>query len=706
MTPQPDDVPNQAHERHAWRVRFHSRLNRFKNLLRSKWWIPVIGTSLGACGGAALWFFPMPHYVSVGRMMMSMKLMLPEGSLYTEELSNFLGTQMALMQSGSVQSRAQARLGTQGLSAPLEPVLLKANVLPKTTIFVLQATGSEPQYTQAFLDACMEEYIDLKREMRTQTSETTLAGLTEELLRLQKELRKYDEEMADFQSSNSVVLFQEQGNSAGNYLSMLNQRLAALRSEYDLLQTLTLEQDLDRRQQTSSALPTAEELLSRSGQPKLDASELDYLKAKQQILLLKADRDEMAQYLKTKHPKMIALSEEIARRERLLEIFRQQGADQLETRKNSLALQLKNIEKDIAEWDSKTLQISRKNAAYQKLKANSQRSQALYDRLLATMQTLDVNKEISPESVNVVERASTAQPDRPNLARQILLGILAGLGPAAVILLIVDRLDDRMNSFAELQDLFDEDVLGQVPWDETLAQARNGSGSCLVLPDDQRHALLEAYRNLRSSFLYMSNGQPRPKVFLVTSSVPGEGKSMTAANLALTLANAGSRVLLVDADLRKGVLHSRFGVAAEPGLSSVLVEGVNWRTPVQSIRFPNFSFLPRGPVTHRSSELFVSPATKNFIQDAAPNYDFIVLDTAPVMAADDVTSMAPLVDGTVFVVRAEYTSARVARAALDALYQRQAAVLGLVFNAVRPSTVDYYYYKYQDYYAVYPAART
>jgi polysaccharide biosynthesis transport protein len=702
MTEHSDGVPSQAHERHAWRVRFYSRLNRIKNLLRSKWWIPMIGIMLGAAGGAAFWHFRTPHYVSFGRMMMSMKLMLPEGSVYTEELSNFLGTQMALMESGGVQNRAQGRVEAQGVNAPAEPVLLKATVLPKTTIFVLQATGSDPQYTQAFLDACMEEYIDLKREMRAQTSESTLAGLTEEVLRLQKDLRKYDEELADFQSSNSIVLLQEPGSSAGNYVSFLNQRLAALKSEYDLLQSLTLDQDLERRQQTGGALPTPDEVMSRSGQYKLDASELDYLKAKQQILLLKADREELEQYLKMKHPKMIALSEEIARRERLLEIFRQQSADQLETRKNSLALQLKNLKSDIADWDSRTLEISRKNAVYQKLKANSQRAQALYDRLLATMQTLDVNKEISPESVTIVEKASLPLPDKPRFARQILLGISAGLGLAAVILLVIDRLDDRMNSFTELQDLFDEDVLAQVPLEKSLAQSQNDSG--LVLANDQRHALLEAYRNLRSSILYMGNGQPRPKAFLVTSSVPGEGKSMTAANLALTLSIAGSRVLLVDADLRKGVLHSRLGVAAEPGLSSVLIEGLDSSKALVSTSFPNLSFLPRGPVTPRSSELFVSPATKKFLQNVAPDYDFVILDTAPVMAADDVTSMAPQVDGTVFVVRAEYTSARVARAALDALYQRQAMVLGLVFNAVRPSTGDYHYYNYHDYYASYPTA--
>ena len=113
---------------------------------------------------------------------------------------------------------------------------------------------------------------------------------------------------------------------------------------------------------------------------------------------------------------------------------------------------------------------------------------------------------------------------------------------------------------------------------------------------------------------------------------------------------------------------------------------------------PNLHLLPRGETTHRASELFLSPRAIQFLADSAAHYDFVILDTAPVMAADDVTSLAPHVDGVVFVVRAEHTSARVARAALDLLYLRHVRVLGLVFNAVRPATADYYgYYKYKDY---------
>ena len=116
-------------------------------------------------------------------MIVSIKLAIAEGSVYTEELSNFLGTQAALMQSGVVINRAHARVVAQKADTAMQLVTLKVSVLPKTTIFVLQATGADAAYTQAFLQGCMEEYVSLKKEMRTHTSDTTFAGLTEEVLR-------------------------------------------------------------------------------------------------------------------------------------------------------------------------------------------------------------------------------------------------------------------------------------------------------------------------------------------------------------------------------------------------------------------------------------------------------------------------------------------------------------------------------------------
>jgi polysaccharide biosynthesis transport protein len=635
-------------------------------------------------------------------MIVSVKLNIAEGSVYTEELSNFLGTQAALMQSGVVINRAHARITSQNPKLRIQPVTLKVTVLPKTTIFVLQGTGGDAEYTQAFLQAVMEEYTALKKEMRTQTSDTTVAGLTEEVMRLEKELRKADEDLVAFQSTNSAVLSQDQGNSTANYVAALYQRLAAQKSEYELLQLLTVDQNLDRQQVAGAAggtAPLANGTMAQQPSAGGERTDADYFKAKQQLLLLQAEQQELGRYLRTNHPKMVAMSEEIVRREQLLKIFRLQSSEQLESKKASLALEIQNLERDVKDWETKMLGIQAKAAEYQRLKGNSQRIQALYDRLLATMQTLDVNKEVSPESVTIMEPASRAFRDQSGRSKKMAVGGLVGLGLALMLLLFIDRLDDRMVSFTELKESFDEEILGQIPREKSRGPARQVS---LIAPTDERHSFVEAYRNLRSSLLYMAETEVRPKTILVTSSVPNEGKSLTAANLAITMATTGSRVLLVDGDSRKGALHDRFQVPAVPGLTEVLGQGFNWEEAVRATKFTNLFIMPQGTFAPNASELFISEATKRFLKDAAAKYDYLVLDTVPVMAADDVTSLAPHVDGVIFLIRAEFTSARVARAALYALYQRQVRVLGLVFNSARPSFEDYYYYRYRDYYKNYP----
>jgi Mrp family chromosome partitioning ATPase len=152
------------------------------------------------------------------------------------------------------------------------------------------------------------------------------------------------------------------------------------------------------------------------------------------------------------------------------------------------------------------------------------------------------------------------------------------------------------------------------------------------------------------------------------------------------------------------VLHERFEVAVSSGLCEVLAHGVEWVKAVQGTRYGNLWLLPRGTARQDSSELFLAGgAMERLLECVASRYDYVLLDTPPVLAVDDVTNVAALVDTVLFVLRAEHTSGRVARAALELLYQRQAGVLGLVFNAVRPRSADYYYYSYPDHYGAYPA---
>jgi len=686
------EQPAPSTDRSTRSARFFNYFHRYKNLLRKRWWVLPLGLAAGlAVQGVRIWASP-PKFKSLGRMIVGIRINAQIGANYMEEFTQFLGTQVALMKSAPVLEQAHKRV--KALKPNLAPVEvdLQISVSPKTTIFNLLAFGSEPEYTRAYLDACMEEYILLKKDMRARTSDTTLANLTDQLTSSERELKKYDAEELAFKTTNNITAITEQGNYAAKYLVQLNGQLAQLKTENQLLTLLNLDQNLDREQGTTS-LPTTAGDESRQDTP-LRLLTVDYFRAKQELQLRKAELQEWSEYLKPKHPRIIALNDDIERREKLLEIFKEQSLETLENRRKSIALQIENLERDIKEWEVKSLDVSKKMADYERIRAGKQRVQNLYDKLLIAMQSIDVDKDISPETVTILERATHAIPARPPLAITLIIGAAGGLLAALGILFLVDRLDDRPASFSDLQDLFEEPVLGQIP----LVHGKRKAPIRLLHIDDDRHAFLEAYRNLRSSVLYMASEGKRPRVILVTSAIPSDGKSMTAANFAITMALAGSRVLLVDGDLRKGLLHRHFGLQSTPGLNEVLSEQADWRKVVQRTSTDNLSLVARGNTSRNPGEMFLSPAVSQLIKELSAEFDYVIMDTAPVMAADDVASLSPQVEGVLFVIRANYTSARVARAALDLLYQREVSVLGLVFNSVETDATEYYYYRYKDYY--------
>ncbi|MDW8308119.1 MAG: polysaccharide biosynthesis tyrosine autokinase [Verrucomicrobiales bacterium] len=680
--------------RSARSARFFNYLHRYRTLLLKWWWILPLTMLLGiAVQGYRLWTAP-PKFAALSRMVVGYKLSVQSGPTPTEELMNFLGTQRELMRSARVTEDAARRVRQLRPDLPAGPVELQISVSPRTAVFNLLATGSHPEYTRLFLDACMESYKLLKKEMRGDVAENVLQGINRQLADLEAELKRYEEEEINFKSSNSLVLIQEQGNTAAKYLAQLDAKLASLKTEHQLLTRLNLEQNLERQQQTrATGAPAGGD--ADSGSESVRLLHRDYFKAKQELELRKAEYADWARVLKPLHPRMVALSNEITRREDLLEIFRAQSLEELTNRVNSVALEIKTLEEIIQEWTAKALDANRRLALYEDIRTKKQRTQQLYDQLLKYMQTIDVDQSLAQEPVTVLEPARLV-PAGPNIAKMLLLGALAGLLAGLSILFVMERLDDRPATFSDLQESFDEPVLGQIPLEH--GHGRNRHVPVLQL-EDQRHAFVEAYRNLRSSLLYMASEGKRRRVLLVTSAIPSEGKSLTAANFAVILALSGSRVLLVDADLRKGLLHRHFNLHSTPGLNEVLLGEKPWREVVQATPTPNLWLLPRGNTARNPGEMFLKPAMLQLIRELAAEYDFVVFDSAPVMAADDVTTLAPHVEGVVFVIRANFTSARVARAALELLYQRDVSVLGLAFNGVEANSSDYYYYRYKDYYA-------
>jgi polysaccharide biosynthesis transport protein len=232
-----------------------------------------------------------------------------------------------------------------------------------------------------------------------------------------------------------------------------------------------------------------------------------------------------------------------------------------------------------------------------------------------------------------------------------------------------------------------------------IRQIGGGASQLLLGSHDPRHVYLESYRNLRSALHYLAVNGARPKMLLITSAIPDEGKSTIASNLACVLALGGSRVLLVDADLRKGHLHDLLGLAVSPGLGELLLRPEDLDRCIQTASVSHLWFIARGNCEQSPGDLFLSDAFDGILGRLRERFDYVIIDCSPVFAADDSTTLAPKVDGTLFVVRSHFSRSGVVKEALDLLYQRQATVLGLILNRTDTSDRSYHYYKYSGYHS-------
>ncbi|MBA3962721.1 MAG: polysaccharide biosynthesis tyrosine autokinase [Chthoniobacterales bacterium] len=678
-----------------------TRIHRYKALLLRRWWIPVLTTCLGLFVGAWMIFQAPNAFLSTSKMMVAGKMNLSQNAVYSEDTNNFYGTQIQLMQSDEVHRGAEALVRATHPELPQVKVEINVTQRPRTSIFELEAVGTTPDYTQAFLDATMQKYLDVKKGMRADEGSHLTTAITEQLIQVEKDLRNGEDELLEYQKENNIGLLQGEGNSAAAYLVKLNQEYARQKTEYDLLSLLDLDQNLDRQQ----AVPHPSESSSpapNEGMPYSDVGpEGDYLKAKQAVQLLKAQRDTLSKDLRPKHPKILKLNDQITQQQNLIQLYRQDAVEKLETRRKSIGKQMENLQTNIAEWEKKALDLSQRLAAFNRIKDKVDRQKTLYDRLTNSLKDVNVSQVVDGgDQVGIMERATMPVSVRPGLIKSLLIGLGFGAFVGLLILVLLDRIDDRMASFTEFQHQFSENILGQIPKEKTKGKVT------LLQPDDARHIFAESYRNVRSSIFFMPYEGPRPKTLLITSAVPNEGKSTISANLAITMALSGAKTLLIDGDLRRGALRDAFEIHSKIGFAEVLKQEVNWRDVVVPTSLSSLFVLPRGDTISQPSEHLLRESTDAFLKDVYNHYDYIIIDSSPVLAADDTTSLAPKIDATIFVVRLSYTSARLTKKALELLYNRQVNVPGVILNYVDTSLPEYYYYQYAEYYNTPPAVPT
>ena len=688
-----------------WASRLAVKINRYKMLLRSHWWVLLLLISMGLAYQGWVVFSTPVSYQSIGKMMVSAKLRLKEGSMYDEDLINFYGQQIEFMQSEAVLERARKRVILEQPTFSGSAKISAAQV-PHTSTFTLVGTGSEPDYTQAFVNAVMHEFVAYKRDKQEETTDSAMGNINQELAQLRKELEQKETQLTAFIEENNMAFWDEQSTMAASFLSQLKTQQANLDKELRLLRNLSTDQLLSHSgastltpspvaEVTADGVPVARAVPSGTvGSGDLQAQ---YIMSRQLLFQKQAMIESLSKNLKPKHPKLVRMNEEVADIQRLIDIIKDQSKEASVSRTAAIEAELKSIKISIASWEKKVLVSSKKGSEYKRIEGTVTRTRGFYEQLLLSIQSLDISKSVNQAKIQVMQSASPAHEVPPQLLKHLLLGLLFGLLPGIAVLVVMDRADDRITSFSELNEHFLLPILGQIPQDLT-ARKSQGIASELLSSGDERYMFAEAFRNLRSSLVFMPNHEGL-KTLLVTSSIPGEGKSTISANLAITMAISGTRVLLIDGDLKRGDLAEMFKIDGKLGFASVLRDGTDWRTVLQPTDYENLTLLPRGPIATNPSELLLQQGMKDFLAEVREAYDLVIFNSAPILATDDTTTLAPGIDGVLMVVRAFMTSTRLAENSLNALHQRQAKLLGLILNAVDTEVSDYYHYRYSQYYS-------
>jgi succinoglycan biosynthesis transport protein ExoP len=659
------------------------RFYRYRGMLKRYWWLILLTVALGLAYEGWVIYSKPERFISVGKL--SVRETGGEGTsrMVTGDAS-WYGTIRATIESPAVLDRAsksvvltkpeyERSLGSVGISAENEQ---------GTYIFAIKGTGANPEFTQFFVGSVMNAFMEKRREESREGWRTRLDHLVQNL---ERERTAFDEAQAKlnkFKDDNNVPFIENERQRMADELN------AAKKDREELNQQIATYETLN-----AGGLLRNDAGAKPGGQPGV-TKDADWIQTQKDLAVAKAELQERSQVWKPAHPRYQQLERDIRKFELQLDVLKKEADEGRKAALDRLKAELATKNTAIDELENNARNFARIAGQYDTLKGELDRYQSQFNY---TRELIDKQRGESGgiEILGISQEASRAMPEPRNLVRHLLTGLIGGLLVGLVILFLLDRADDRLASSSEMIEQFTEPILGQIP---DVADSRTAEGLPLLGEEDERYMFAEAFRSLRSSLIFMPN-QTELKTLIITSAIPNEGKSTVASNLAITMANAGARVLLVDADLRRGDIAMLFETDGQKGLSNILRGEVPWTSCVQSLRNDHVHILPRGPVTNQSGELLLKPILSKLLEEWKAAYDLVIFNTAPILATDDTPTLAPNFDGTLMVIRASFTSARLTRNALNSLYQRQVNVLGLIMNCVDTELPDYYYYRYPKYYA-------
>lgn len=621
--------------------------------------------------------------------------------------TEYLATQYEIMRGPKVAKQVVERLrltenadflGFDPQSVPIEErAVIASDILrgqmavepiPESMIVLLSYEDTDPVRAAQMANALSRSYVDQNLALALATAGNAESDLGAQLNDLEKTLKNSEQELLDFRKKNVLIAPRGEGG-----ISLVDQNLFSLKGKLDEAQRL--KKQLESRRTRLKAAESTGDLLSVATEAVLESqliSQLkqDYIEAQRDLLDLKAKG-----YLE-KHPTLIVQEEKVKWLKENLDREIRNVLESLEIDYRDALTQEQSLDKDLSEAKNEALDMAEKELRYHQLKRKVEDDEQLFSMAQQRFREIGFTKALTGNNVELIEEArAPGAPYKPNMRYNITISFLVGLIGGIALVLLFAVIDSTLKNEAEAKQAFGMDFLGIIP----MLKPEEGKNADLYAHHAPHSPIAEHYRNIRTQLLFASKKQLR--TLLVTSASPREGKTTTTLNIGVTMANAGARTLIIDADMWRPRVHAALGMDNDRGLTALLLKEATVEEVVRETEVKNLFVLPCGIQPPNPSEIIGSERFAEVLAELSTKFDRVIFDSPPVSAVTDAVVLSTKVDGVVVVARAGSTTRDMARQTGSRLRNVSAPVLGVVMNAVDLSAKSYGYYSYYNRYGYY-----
>src|SRR5580700_5586448 len=586
---------------------------------------------------------------------------------------------------------------------------LKVTLAPNTKIIEVHFTSPDKELAAKVVNKLMEDYTENNFKSRFDSTMQAEDWLKNQLVDLQMKVESSQQKLVQYQKEHEILGIDEKQNITTAKLDELNKALTAAESErMDKESVYRLVQSGD-----ADTVASAGSTLDAAGAGTASASSLlDSLRSKEADLKIQAAQ--LNTQFGPSYPKLAQLNSQLKEVDAQISLETKKVAGKVRGQYMA-AVQRENLLHDALEKQKQEENKLNESAInYSILKRDLDSYRQLYEGLMEKMKEAGVSAGLKSNNFRIVDVARVPTgPIEPNIPRNLAFAFILGLTSGVGLAFLQEGLDNTVRTSEQAQMISGLPALGMIPLPARTAReganpkrlmiATSSKEAVEMVAQSRPHSqMAESYRALRTSLLLTNLGAP-PKVIIVTSALPQEGKTTTSMNTALVLAQKGVRVLLIDADLRRPSIHKILGMGPRSGLSNVLTGSATLQqTITRSSILPNLYILPAGTPPPNPAELLASTNMRDVLEELRGQYDHIVVDTPPTLSVTDAVVLSPRADAIVLVIRSGQTTKQALRRSRDILTQVNAKVSGVLLNAVDLSSPDYYYYyEYQGKYSRY-----